>query len=188
MPFEVELKFPLDDESGFLARLAELGGVWSAEHTETDTYFNHPARDFARTDEALRLRRREGKGYLTYKGPKIDSTTKTRREIELPLPVGESEIAGWMELLKVLGFLIVGEVRKKRRKARLFWQGRPVEISLDRVEQLGTFVELETVAETAELDAARKALFTLAEKLGLRHSRRESYLELLLQVRRSASG
>lgn len=179
MLFEVELKFPLDDESGFLARFAGLGGKWSAEHTEADTYFGHPARDFAQTDEALRIRRKADAYCLTYKGPKIDRTTKTRREIELPLPCDESTMAGWMELFSALGFSVAGEVRKTRRKARLVWQGRPVGISLDRVEQLGTFVELETFAESAELDAARECLFSLAGALGLHHSQRESYLELL---------
>ena len=49
---------------------------------QVDTYFSHPARDFAATDEALRIRSIDQENFVTYKGPKLDATTKTRREID----------------------------------------------------------------------------------------------------------
>ena len=41
----------------FASRLEELGGEYQAELRQVDSYFAHPARDFAVTDEALRIRR-----------------------------------------------------------------------------------------------------------------------------------
>ena len=134
---------------------------------EIDLYFAHPSRDFAATDEALRLRRKGDANYITYKGPKIDATTKTRREIELPLGPGPESLASWTALLEAVGFRPVGEVRKSRRKAAIPWQGRQVEASLDDVDGVGTFVEFELVAEESEVDAAKACIQSLAQSFGL---------------------
>jgi adenylate cyclase class 2 len=177
--YEVEMKFPVADMAALESRLIGLGVDISAAQSEVDMYFAHPARDFAQTDEALRIRRKGKANFLTYKGPKIDATTKTRHEIDLPLPPDEQTAQAWIGLLEALGFAPVAEVFKLRRKAHVAWRGRDVEISLDEVEQLGTFVELELVVEPADVDAARQCIMSLANALGLEGSERRSYLELL---------
>jgi adenylate cyclase, class 2 len=181
MPYEVELKFPAPDLTALENRLRELGAIVADPIAETDLYFAHPAKDFAKTDEALRIRRKGEKNFIAYKGPKIDKTTKTRREIDLPLPPGEESARQWQELLEAVGFRPVAEVRKSRRKAKVVWQNREVECSLDEVESVGTYIELELIAEADGLDAARSVIASLAEKLGLAGSERRSYLELLLR-------
>lgn len=180
MSYEVEQKFPLDDAQAVLSRLPELGAVSAGECRQVDRYFNHPARDFATTDEALRIRSVGDDNFVTYKGPKSDATTKTRREIELPLasgPGGANDFAG---LLEVLGFRPVASVHKRRQTFGFDWQGRKFELALDNVESVGQFVELETIAEAAEVAAAQQCLHSLAARLGLSQSERRSYLELLL--------
>ncbi|MBN1395795.1 MAG: class IV adenylate cyclase [Pirellulales bacterium] len=181
MRFEVEMKFPVADPSELEARLKQLGATILAAQNEVDVYFTHPARDFAASDEALRLRRKGSTHSIAYKGPKIDAATKTRREIDLPLPADAAGFEAWFELLGVLGFGVAGEVRKSRRKARLLWQGRNVEVSLDSVDRLGQFVELELLVEdAASVEAAKGCIASLAAELGLESSERRSYLELLL--------
>ncbi len=188
MRYEVELKYPVSDVSAVEARLAELGAELSAAREEADVYHAHPARNFARTDEALRLRRKGAELSITYKGPKIDAATKTRGEIDLPLAADEKSVRAWGDLLEALGFRAAGEVRKSRRKARLTWRGRNVEVSLDRVRRLGEFVELESVVEdestwasqaSVAVDEAKECIASLAAALGLESSERRSYLELL---------
>ncbi len=181
MRYEVEQKFPVAGMGAVEAALAALGADISAPEEEMDLYFAHPQRDFAATDEALRLRRKGSQNYITYKGPKLDATTKTRREIELPLGEAAGAVAAWRELLEVLGFRGVAEVRKSRRKALVTWQDRQVEVSLDAVEGLGTFVELELMADAQQMAAAKACIAGLAAELGLRESERRSYLELLLE-------
>jgi adenylate cyclase class 2 len=186
MKLEVELKFPVAEMGALESRLVKLGAAISSPQLEVDTYFAHPARDFARTDEALRLRRKDNVYFITYKGPKIDAATKTRREIDLPLTTDEGGFRSWFVLLDALGFKPVGEVRKSRRKSHVLWQDRNVEVSLDEVERLGTFVELELIVEVeigmeamSALDSAKACILSLAEELGLSGSERRSYLELL---------
>ncbi len=179
MKYEVEMKFSVLDAGALESRLTRLGATILEAQSEFDVYFAHPARDFAHTDEALRIRRKGQANFLTYKGPKVDATTKTRHEIDLPLPPGEETAQAWADLLGALGFTAAGEVRKSRRKAHVDWQSRRVEVSLDEVERLGTFAELELVVEPSDTDAAKICIASLAEALGLRGSIRQSYLELL---------
>jgi len=181
MAIEVEQKFPVSPLEAVCDKLAALGGKLGERREEVDRYYAHPARDFARTDEALRIRGVGPAGFLTYKGPKMDATTKTRREIELALPAGDEGRRAWGELLEALGFRPIAEVRKRRRKARVPWQGRPVELCLDEVEHLGTFVEIELVTEPDDVELAKACIASLAAHLGLANSERRSYLELLLE-------
>ena len=53
---EVEQKFPVADLAQIAARLTALGAPPGEPGCEEDCYYRHPARDFAQTDEALRIR------------------------------------------------------------------------------------------------------------------------------------
>ncbi len=186
MLYEVEVKYPLERNGGaarlteILDLLAALGARKVGEQFQQDFYFAHPARDFRQTDEALRIRVQDQYAAVTYKGPKVDQQTKTRREIEVPLrSVQDAERFG--ELLRALGFRRVREVTKRRVVFHLNWQQRDVEVCLDEVTGLGLFVEMETAADQTTCDAARRSVLELAERLGLAHGERRSYLELLLE-------
>ncbi|NLE39162.1 MAG: class IV adenylate cyclase [Pirellulaceae bacterium] len=185
MNYEVEQKFPVADLTPVEARLSSLGASISEARIEVDLYFNHPARDFAKTDEAIRLRRVGPLNRITYKGPKFDTATKTREELELPLPDGEATFADWSALLRALGFQPVGEVRKERRKAWVEWDDRRVEVSLDRIAGLGEFVELELVVPPDEFEVAKACIHSLAARLELTRVERRSYLCLMLASRTS---
>lgn len=180
MKYEVEQKFPVSDLAAIQARLVALGAVPGEVVDQLDYYLAHPCRDFAQTDEALRIRQVDRRCYVTYKGPKVDATTKTRREIELLLGVGLAGAAPWLTLLEALGFQRVAEVHKVRQTARLNWQDADLEIALDRVTGVGTFVEIELTADEAGLELAKSRILSLANELGLAGAERRSYLELLL--------
>lgn len=181
MQFEVEQKHRIEDAAEFIARLEERGVAFGAPVAQADLYFAHPARDFATTDEALRIRTVGDNSFVTYKGPKLDATSKTRRELELPLDPYDADGSRFAELLNALGFTPVAVVRKNRRPFHLNHGGREVEGALDEVDGLGTFVELELPANEESLDEAKRIIAALAAKLALGPSERRSYLELLLQ-------
>jgi adenylate cyclase class 2 len=180
MQYEVEQKHRVADAESLVVRLAALGAAVSPVVIQSDRYFAHPCRDFAETDEALRIRTVGEASFVTYKGPKIDATTKTRREIELPLDANDKRGERFAEVFSALGFTSVATVRKERRKFQLEREGFVVEGALDTVDGLGTFVELELQADDAGLDAAKRIIAALAEDLYLGASERRSYLELLL--------
>ncbi len=177
MNYEVEQKHRVDDQAALELRLTERGAVWGESIAQADEYFKHPCRDFAQTDEALRIRTVAGESVVTYKGPKLDFTSKTRRELELPLAVSHAEFA---EMLTVLGFEPVTTVRKTRRPFELEHRDQSVHGAWDEIDGVGTFVELELSADESTLQSASATIASLAEELQLGPSERRSYLEMLL--------
>ena len=181
--FEVENKYPIEDALAVQSRVEALGCEFDPPMVQADLYFNHPGRDFAQTDEALRIRSVGDENRLTYKGPKLDQQTKTRREIEFAIGAGCETASQMAEMLTALGFRAVHEVRKQRRIGHFSWQKMAVEAALDQIDGLGNFLEIEISAEEAQLDAARGALVSLAEHLELGEPERRSYLELVLAMK-----
>ena len=179
MLLEVEQKFPIDDLEPVRQALSALGATFDDPIEQADVYFAHPSRDFKETDEALRIRRVGSENWITYKGPKLDATTKTRREIELPLKAGDEGWSQFAQLLEVLGFRRVDEVRKRRVPGELRWEGRTVHLALDEVSGLGRFVEIEVLADAEDLPGAKGGLASLATALGLSRQERRGYLDLL---------
>jgi len=150
----------------------------------------------------------EAEQYITFKGPRLDRQTKIRKELELPLavrtPLDPARFADlfslsaetlweqlealealsvsrqWMEMLTLLGFRSVRDVRKVRSKAYWEWEGARVEFSFDEVAPIGTFAELEFIAENdSELASVRERLLRLSEFLGLTEVEPRSYLALV---------
>lgn len=168
---EIEIKSPCDDLEGVERALLAKGAEFHGEVAQADLYLSHPCRDFARTDEALRLRQ-EGSGVtLFYKGPKLDPGSKTREELSVEVP----DPAAMRLILERLGFRPVAEVRKTRRNFGL----GSVEVSLDRVAGLSGYVELEV--QDLPVEEGRSMLLALMKELGLKETERRSYLELLLE-------
>ena len=182
MTFEVELKYRLASAAAIEHRLAKSGTTLEPPQSQIDRYYAHPTRDFAATDEALRIRTVGDVNYVTYKGPKRKTASKTRREIELPVGQGEPARAKFAELLEALGFTPVAEVRKERRRGTLLWNGQRVEIALDDVSGLGAFIELELIADESALADAQACIASLAESLALGDAERRSYLEMLREI------
>jgi len=180
MIYEVEMKFPV---------LGPLEFGWSEAGEEIDTYYQHPCRDFAQTDEGLRVRSCSSGSFLTYKGPKIDPVTKTRREIELPLEPGTLE--RYQSLLEALGFLPVEIVRKFRKTAKIVHEGREYHLCFDSLPVLkergltSEFLEIEALADPETLEATRQAVLRFAQTLIaqglLGASVRKGYLEMILE-------
>ena len=166
---EVKARSPPDIE----AKIAGLGGELLGVENHLDLYFNSPFRNFAQTDEALRIRIKEVGARLTYKGPKLDSETKSRRELTVRVDDAEA----LESILESMGFSRAAVVKKRRTKYAL---GEAV-IAVDVVEGLGTFIEVELSGDE-DWEAQKRAALSLLARLGLAESIRESYLELLNDV------
>lgn len=184
---EVEMKFPVADFEAVERWLADQGAEPHPPRRDEDHYYCPPDRDFAVTDEALRLRRTGSTSNLTYKGPKRDVQTKTRTEIEVPLAEGEAPAAACRQLLQYLRYDPVAVVSKERRVYHLDRESFPLEVCLDEVDEVGSFTELEILADEDCVDRARGVLMATADEMGLGASERRSYLELLLTKRAGRS-
>lgn len=200
--YEVEVKVSVDHDT-----VREALSAAGADHVETlaqaDTYFDAPHRDFAETDEALRVRREASapanferaesrtatidsilddqftaaaESRVTYKGPLLEAESKTREEFETA--VADSETM--REIITHLGFDSAATVRKLREQYRVDHHT----ILLDAVEGVGEYVEIETgVEDEADVEAAREVLYDRLRTLDLDPTEqiRTSYLGLKLE-------
>lgn len=180
------MKFRVRDAEAYERLLAEkLRVSLGKAEREEDVFFTNEALGFPNEGKSLRIRRRGDYLAATFKGPRLDKTTKTREEIELPLGTSgasaqESRDA-WIKFYERLGFKVYGEVVKTRRRGAATFQDREFELTLDRVEGIGDFAELELQAPREEFDAARSALLALATALDLTEPEPRTYLGMIFE-------
>jgi adenylate cyclase, class 2 len=184
---EIEQKYAHADFAVLERRLAEWGAAPGGVEEEADHYFNAPDRDFAKTDEAFRLRRVGPSNYLTYKGPKQRADVKVRTELEVAIQPGDEAAADMTRLLTHLGYRFVAVVKKRRRSASLERDGFSFTVTLDDVEGLGRFAEVEVLAPDDRRAEAERAVAKLAAELGLSEVERRSYLGLVLAKQAGAA-
>lgn len=184
--YEVELKVRADHDR-VRAALTDADADRVGQVRQVDTYYDAPHRDFAETDEALRIRRESDLGdgsdegesdvetiELTYKGPLVELASKTREEHETTVVDGEA-MAG---ILDGLGFTPAATVEKERESFRV----DDYTVTLDRVADLGTFCEVEAEADVEGIESVREGAVSVLADLGLDADDqiRTSYLGLLL--------
>lgn len=184
--YEVELKVRANHD-----RLREALAGHDAEPKQqvrqVDTYYDAPHRDFAETDEALRTREETDlesgseTTELTYKGPLVENASKTREEHETTV----DNPAGIEGILDGLGFEPAATVEKHREAFSI--DGYTV--TLDTVDGLGEFAEVERAISAVEADDSgvervREGAIDLMDELGLDDDEqiRTSYLGLLLEA------
>ncbi len=170
--YEIEVKYRVDRFSDIISILDSLGANKYKIVHEKDIYFQHPCRDFQKSDEALRIRIENDKNiFLTYKGKRIDFFPKKRKEITIHI----EKLKNIMLILKSLGFKELAVIEKKRE----YWLLGEWIISLDDVKKLGYFIEI----EYRGTEFSKDKLLDLLKKLNIDLNRYEkkSYLELFLE-------
>ncbi|MGI6204417.1 MAG: class IV adenylate cyclase [Anaerovoracaceae bacterium] len=198
---ESEIKASLEgiDREDLIARIGRLGFRAEESKHQTDVYYNGRDRDFRKTDEALRLRRTEyaggsEKSAITYKGPKMDSVTMTREEIQTDVRDGQEAD----RLIRALGFEPVMTVEKTRQRytnyelladPKLDRTWTPVTkhamaVCIDDVSGLGPFIEIEILLkDDSGLGAARANLHQMLDVLMVpqENATTKSYLDQLME-------
>ena len=179
---KIPLKLPLSGEIA-LSCISKKYGSPSEEINQTDTYFQSPICDFWETDEALRLRQIQSesgidKVEITYKGPKLGNSMKVRDEITVE--VSDPDRA--LSIIQKLGFDIFTTIKKKR----INWHQNDLTISLDRVEDLGNFLEIEIITSEHkdEINKRKDKVIQIAKEIlpsWDEQEERKSYLELKIQ-------
>jgi len=190
---EVEIKVAISNLGLLKEKLKTLNGKYVISLDDEDIYFNMPRRlrDFKKTDEALRLRKsiefnkinKENstltRSFITYKGKKIDQTTKTREEIEVEI----KNLEKMKKLFENLGFREILTVKKERELYEFNFKNEKIKILIDFLPILNQhFMEAEVIVESKkEVPLVKDKLFEFLKKFGISKidSIRESYLELI---------
>lgn len=157
MGHEVEAKMRSADHQALADRIAEAGGERGPVLFEVNTYFDTPEASLRQGDQALRIRIEKDLGentartVITYKGPKVASTVKSRPEHEFDASDADEVQA----MFEALGYTPALSFEKRRER----WHLDHCHIELDRLPGLGDFVEIEGPDEAAVL--------AVREKIGL---------------------
>ncbi len=184
MALEIEIKVKVPSLDTIRENLLRNGAELIADQDEHDLYYNAPHRDFAVTDEALRIRyltnQTCGKSMppnVTYKGPKVGREGfKSREEIIVDLSSAED----YCLILERLGFHLTAEVIKHRE----IYQCRNAIVTLDNLPGVGTFSEIEASFSLTE-DQAISVINQTADMAGIHGERlTKSYLEIMLDSRK----
>ena len=136
---EIEAKLKVESLADIESRLEQLGAEFIAEQFQSDIHFDDSNSTLTNADQCLRLRCQVVGGvtgyFLTYKGAKEKSNYKKRQEIEIEV----SDADAMQKLLSALGYEQKLCVEKKRR----LWRLGECEVALDRLQELGDFIEIE---------------------------------------------
>ncbi|MFX0004963.1 MAG: class IV adenylate cyclase [Candidatus Hodarchaeota archaeon] len=192
---EVEIKVNIPDPELIREMFEDNNGVYKFSLLHEDIYFNMPKglRDFRETDEALRLRKsvefnkndkpkkQTINHFITYKGKKMDLTTKTRKELDIKIENTEN----MRLLLKDLGFQEIFTVKKERELYEFEFKNYYIEALIDYIPILDQyFLEVEFLLDSAgKVEDSKEILFDFLDLFGIKkeESIRKSYLELIFE-------
>ena len=183
---EVEVRYRTSNRDAVAARLRDWGATLATDRIDVDHYFNPSDRDLKDSDESFRLRCIGETNCLTYKGPRRDSDTKTRTEIEVRIADGTEAATDMERMLLALKYRPVVVVRKARRVYRVTRGGFDLEVCFDDVEKVGSFIELEILAPEEEYERAKSVLLQTASDLGLTEKETRSYLGMVLEAQNTS--
>lgn len=198
MNYEVKFKFKIDIDiwkkiDSKLPREREI----TITH-ESDTYYdNDDLFKLALQDKALRIRKTEVRNGdsvkstlidITYKGPKLNIKSKTRKELNLVI----DDLDGFDYLFQELNLKPIKTVNKIRiTHVFKIEENIELKLSLDHIHGLGYYVELETFTDNIETipfieTKLMEYWFKLLKISDVadekpRISIRESYLELIIK-------
>jgi adenylate cyclase class 2 len=176
---EVELKFRLPNTE-YLLPFLQQNATLKTESFQKDNYFAPSHRNFFATkpiNERLRIRESSKENSVNYKNRKEKDGENQNYCDEYETTIESPEaIKNIFLALDIKPIIVVN----KQRKTFLY---RDIEIALDEVDELGSFVELEMKGAFESTDEAKEKLYIVAQELGLQKDWQDNkgYPRLLLE-------
>lgn len=162
---EIEVKAKLKDRVAVIEKLAALGCQFSDVKTQDDMVWVEKTgslEDFLSNKVFLRIRIQNGeKVIMTAKSPKAKQGNESLVKQEHEVVVNSADEAG--NILSMLGLQEAVRVVKKRQTAN--YEG--YEICMDEIENLGSFIELEKIAEEKEAMQIQEQMLEFLGTLGI---------------------
>lgn len=180
MDREIEIKLEIEkEEYEKLLSLLSIEGKKHNQKEQKDIYFSPKYRPFFGgdiDDECLRIRIMEDKYILSYKKIFFGNS-----DSEIYLEEHESEVVDLEQTIKILECLDINKVLTLDKIRNSFMYQDIFEISLDKVKDLGYFIEIEVKDDNLSIDEANKKLKDLVLLLGLDISKRnlDGYANML---------
>lgn len=174
---EVEIKIRIDDADATVEALEKQGCVFSQAVEQRDIVYianDQPAVPVPAGANVLRIRLEKDRKVFTLKRSDFgNNLSKIEHEVEIK--DGER----MAEIVKLLGYKIVADTTKTRRRCKI----ENFEICVDRVNELGDYLEMEEMTDRDPKQAQQEMLEFL-KQLGIDSSRQEEFGYDVLYVRK----
>jgi len=165
---EIEVKFKVLSRETLLEKLREMGVELGQPVHQTDYLFVHPGTEYPPVPAGFpvyRIRVENNKNSLiTLKIPQKNSVGSTNSQDckEYETTIGDPEVM--FAFLRALHLETLPTVSKKRIKGKI----GDIEICIDEVEKLGTFIEAEKIVNDDRLaEETQETLRVFLESLGI---------------------
>lgn len=168
---EIEIRAKADNILE-LKNALEAKASFSGSSNEKDLYLRHKS-DIERS-LVLRIRRKENKSLLTFKGKATGDDTAW---LDVDLPLDHPDDLEY--LLLGSDYVEVVRINKHRSTYRI----HEFEINLDEIEHLGSFIEIEGHGTQSERDTIEQKITQLLIDFGMQTSDiiRKGYVALMLE-------
>ena len=161
---EIELRFEVraQDVKTSITQFLQTHATLIKETHQKDTYFSHKEfLDVLPPIKRLRVRVSDKGSTINRKDRKVVDGVNQNYCDEYETPIQDAETM--TKILTALDIKPIVIVDKKRK----VYQYQDTEISVDEVQNLGTFIELEASGEFESIEIARNKLYHIAQELGL---------------------
>ena len=176
---EIEVKAKLKDKDSFLEAAKKLGIQFGDIVFQEDKTYETTLPYGDSNWNIFRLRKQGNKTILTMKHK---ASTRSRDNYEYETIIENEDET--IKILERLGYKFGIGINKKRRIAKY----NDLELCLDEIEKLGSFVEVEKLAnDDADVDIIQSELWNLLNKLGIVDSDRvhKGYDTLMHELEKS---
>lgn len=163
MNVEVEIKVILKDPKQAEEKILEIGKFLKTRK-QIDKYFSPKDENYYEEVPAikyLRVREEDGKNHLNYSYCHLADDESMLSTDEYEVEINSPEVAG--QILEKIGMVLRITVTKERK----YFEVGDFEVTVDHIEELGYFMEIEAKKDFGGVDETRKACFNLLEKLGI---------------------
>lgn len=163
---EIEAKFPLHNKKETISKLKELGKTIEKNNYQKDIYYTPAHENFLEKNpisEWLRIRDTKEEKTINYKNWSNNNGNNkiSCKEIE----IGIDDYNGMIEMLNALDFKQIIVVEKTRNS----FEYNNIVISIDSIENLGDFIELEFKTNLYDNeDESMKYIMDTVEKLNIK--------------------
>ncbi|MEV7424871.1 class IV adenylate cyclase [Streptomyces sp. NPDC091212] len=184
---EAELKARVHAPEAVTRALEALTGA--RVEVYQDTYYDRPDGSLESRDQELRVRTVHGQDgtrtVLTFKDAQVDEDSGSKPEHETRV----DDAAAMHAIARGIGFVPVIAFEKRCRNYSFEARGRQMLATLVRVPEVddSTFIELETLVEESDVDAALKDVLAVLADLGIGEGdlTREKYTDAVRAARRT---
>ncbi len=161
---QVEIKNPGDVE-----KKIEKVGKFIKTRKQVDKYFVPPQKDFFIKEpptEYLRIRQEKDRNHLNYSFVHFDENNQMLSTDEYETPIDNPETVE--EIFKKIGLVFKVTVLKTRK----YFDCGNFEVTLDHVENLGDFMEIEAKRDLGGTEKTREACLNFLKNLNIEYTLR----------------